>query len=171
MLRPLILKADTDIKSLASDVLRARLSDAQTNAAVDKLAEANPHVDPDKIAAGTVVLVPDTPGFKASAADSVQSGPFNDFGTMVSDALGAAAEKMKAGNAARATDRSDLAAAVKSAVFKRLTANDPDTQRQADEAVKAASADADADKQAEEMLATVSKAALAVLGELGKAVK
>jgi len=171
MLRPIILKEGTDIGGLASDLLRARLSEAHAGAARSRLAEANPHLDPKKIAAGTVVLVPDTPGFKTAAATSIQSEPFGEFNALVTEALGAAAARAKAGIAAREREREDIAAAVKSAAFKRLTANDPDTQKQASEALKAAEADATADKQAQEVLATASRAVLAALDELGKAVK
>jgi len=171
MLRPIILKADTNAESLASDLLRARLSEAQADAARGKLAEANPHLDTEKIAAGTVVLVPDTPGFKTADATSIQSEPFGDFSALAQGALGAAAERAKAGIAARKKERADIAAALKSAAFRRLTANDPDTQRQVEQVVKAATEDADADKQAAEMLEAISKAARAALDELGKVVR
>ena len=169
MLRPLIIKKDTDLKSLASAVLDARFKGSQV-AALAQLEAVNPHVDPNKISAGTVVLVPDTPGFKAAAASSIQSQPFGDFSTMVAGALGAAAESMKTGNAARAAERAGVAAAVKSAAFKRLTANDPDVVKQAEEALKAADKEAADDKQAEATLAAVSKAGLAALEQLAKIV-
>jgi hypothetical protein len=170
MLRPLVLKTDTDLKALTASVLDGRFKGPQADAVAARLEAANPHVDPARISAGTVVLVPDTPGFKAAAASSVQSEPFADFGKMVSEALGAAAGRMKSGNALRAAERADVAAAVKSAAFKRLVANDPDVQKQAEEALKAAEQEAAADKQSEETVALLGKTALAALGELGKVV-
>jgi hypothetical protein len=170
MLRPLVVKTDTDLKSIAAMVLDGRFKGAQADAVAAQLEAVNSHVDPRKIKAGTVILVPDTPGFKATAASSVQSEPFGDFSRMVSDALGAAAERMRSGSAARAAERSDLAAAVKSAAFKRLVANDPDVQKQAEAALSAAEQEAAGDKQVEETLAVVRKAALAALGQLGKVV-
>lgn len=169
MLRPLVVKKDTNLQSLALTVLDARFKGAQADAAAH-LKAVNPHLDPDKISAGTVVLVPDTPGFKAAAASAIQSQPFGDFRKMVADALDAAAEKMKSGNGARAAERDDVAAAVKSAAFKRLTANDPDVQKQAGAALKAADQEAADDKEAEDTLAKVSKAALTALDQLAKIV-
>ena len=123
MLRPLVIKKDTDLKSLASAVLDARFKGSQV-AALAQLEAVNPHVDPNKISAGTVVLVPDTPGFKAAAASSIQSQPFGDFSTMVA-ARWACRRVNEDGNAARAAERAGVAAAVKSAAFKRLTAKIP----------------------------------------------
>jgi len=40
MLRPIILKQDTSFKALGADMLRARLSKAQSDAAFDKLRPA-----------------------------------------------------------------------------------------------------------------------------------
>src|SRR3982751_6496467 len=110
MLRPFILKAESDLKALADQLLRARTSQSQAEAAHARLAEANPHLDPDKIAAGTVVLVPDLPGFKTAATTSIQSGPFGEFSDLLSGALEAAAERAKGGAGDREKQRADVAA-------------------------------------------------------------
>ncbi len=170
MLRPFVLKTDTTLKSLASTVLDGRVKGAQADAALAQLTAANPHVDPHKIEAGTVVLVPDTPGFKAAAASSIQSQPFADFQKTVSTALDAAAAAMRTGNAARAAERHAVATVLKSATFRRLVANTPDLQKAAEAALKAAEQDAAADKQAEAQLGTLNKAALATLADLAKIV-
>jgi len=170
MLRPIILKQDTSFKALGADMLRARLSKAQSDAAFDKLKAANPHVEKDKIAAGTVVLVPDASGFKSSGTTSLLSEPFDDFGKLATAALGAAAERIKAGTATRARDRAELAAAVKSAAFKRATANDPEVARQAEAALKAAEQDAADDKASAEAFAGIQEGVKEVLEALGKVV-
>ena len=170
MLRPIILKQDTSFQTLATDMLRTRLSKAQSDAALDKLKVANPHVEKDKIAAGTVVLVPDAPGFKSAGTTSLLSEPFDDFGALATAALGAAAERVKAGAVARDRDRAELAAALKSAAFKRATANDPEVVRQAEAALKAAEQDAAADKAAAEAFAGIEEGVKEVLAALRKVV-
>jgi hypothetical protein len=92
----------------------------------------------------------------------------DEFRALLSDALGDAATRLKDGNAARATERAELSAALRSAAFKRVTAEDRDIARQVTEAQETMASEERADKQAEENLATVSKAALAALAQLRK---
>jgi hypothetical protein len=170
MLRTFIVKTDTDIKSLSSTLLDARFRGAQADAAVERLKSLNPHADLKKLGAGTVLFVPDSPGFKASAGTSVQATPLEDFRIILSGALSDAARDVKSGNAARATERADVSAILKSAVFKRIVGTDKDVAQQADDAQKAMASEEADDKQAEETLATMNKAALAALAGIGKLV-
>ena len=170
MLRPLILKADTDLKSLAASVTDRRLKPDRADAAMARLAAANPHVDPASIAAGTVVLVPDGPEFKASAAGSVQSQPFADFSAMATAAMEAANGALRQGLDARAAERKEVAAALASAQVRRSLAGDADVQKMADEAMKIAAQEEVDDKQALEMIGASLQAAQVALAGLGKVV-
>src|SRR5262245_53560089 len=130
MLRTFVVKGDTNLKSLGSTLLDARFGGAQADAALDRLKALNPHANPERIPAGTVLFVPDSPGFKASAATSTQAAPLDDFRALLSSALTDAASNMKAGNAQRAAERADVSAVVKSAVFKRIAGDDKDIAQQ-----------------------------------------
>jgi hypothetical protein len=170
MPRTFVVKTDMDIKSLSGSLLDARFSGAQAEAALQQLKLFNPHADLAKLRAGTVLFVPDTPGFKATAGTTTQTTPLQDFGALLAGALGDAARSTKAGNAARAAERADVAAILKSAAFKRIVGTDKDLAKQADDAQKAIASEEADDKQAEETVAAMSKAAAAALAGIGKLV-
>jgi hypothetical protein len=168
MLRTFVVESDTSLQSLGTSLLDARFRGAQADAALERLKALNPHADPERIAAGTVLFVPDSPGFKASASTSTQTAPLEDFRALLSSALRDAASIMTTGNSARAAERADVAAVIKSAAFKRVAGDDKDLAQQVSDAQKALATEESDDKQAEGTLATMSKAALAALAQIGK---
>jgi hypothetical protein len=167
-MRMLTIRHNTDLQGLSSLLLDARLSGARSDAALEALQAANPHADFKNLRAGTVLFVPDQPGLKASASDSVAGGAFADFQQMVRTTLGQAAENMKTVNAARADDLTAVTAATKSATVRRLIESDRDLAKQVADETKALEQDQERAKQAEQTLAQASRAVLAVLAELGK---
>ena len=168
MPRTFTVRNETTLQALGATLLDARFSGAQADAAMERVKALNPHVDFQRIAPGTVIFVPDTPGLKATVGTAAQTGPIDEFRALLTGALGDAASRLKAGNAARATERADLSAALGSAAFKRVTGADRDIAAQVTEAQGVMANEERADKQAEENLATVSKAALAALAQLRK---
>lgn len=167
-MRTFVVKSDTNLQSLSGTLLDARFRGAQADAAMERLKALNPHTDPGQIRAGTILFVPDSPGFKTSATASTQAGPIDEFRALLSSALSDAASSMKTGNAQRAAERADVTAAIKSAAFKRIVGDDKDIAQQASDAQKAMATDESDDKQAEEALAAMSKAALDALTRLGR---
>ena len=87
---------------------------------------------------------------------------------MLIGALTDAANRLKTANAARAAERADLSAVLKSAAFKRAAGDDRDVLQQVGDAQKVLAAEEAEDKQAEETLTAMSKAALAALAQLTK---
>ncbi len=170
MLRPLILKTDTDLKTLAATVTPSRLKPDRVDAAMARISAANPHLDPAKIAAGTVVLIPDGPEFKPSAASSVQSQPFAEFSAMAVAALQTASGAIGKTLANREADRRQVAEGLDSDVFKRLVGNDPEGQRLAEAALKIAAQEAVDDKQALDALSNTFRSAQAALAVFTKIV-
>lgn len=168
MLRTIIIKKNTDIQALRSQLLDARFSGAQGDAAVDQLKALNPHVDLDKVDADTVLFVPDAPAFKASATTSTPAGPIDDFRTFVADSLTATTQRQKADRVVRVADRAALATVLKSDVIKRAVAADPTIATKVDAASKALVQDDKDDKLAEDTLASIGKAALAALADVKK---
>ena len=66
-MRILVIKQDTDLQALSGRLLSAKLSGDQADSALEALQHLNPHADLKKLRIGTVLLVPEAPGFKASA--------------------------------------------------------------------------------------------------------
>ena len=168
MARTFTVRNETTLQALGAALLDARFSGAQADAAMERVKALNPHVDFQRIAPGTVIFVPDTPGVKATVGTAAQTGPMDEFRALLTGALSDAASRLKDGNAKRAAERSELSAALGSATFKRVTGADRDIAAQVTEAQGAMSNEERTDKQAEESLATVSKAALAALAQLRK---
>ncbi|MFO1161125.1 MAG: hypothetical protein U1E60_19945 [Reyranellaceae bacterium] len=168
MPRIVIVKTDTTLRALGPTLLDARFRGDQVDAALERLKALNPHADPERIAAGTILFVPDTPAFKASASTTPQAQPLDDFRAMLTTALSDSATRLKGANAARAAERADLSTVLKSATFKRAAGDDADVAKQVSDAQKAAATEETEDKQAEETLAAMSKAALAALAQITK---
>jgi hypothetical protein len=167
-MRMLTIRHDTDLQGLSGLLLDARLSSARSDAALDALQAANPHVDLKNLRAGTVLFVPEEPGLKASASVSVPGAAFSDFQQMIRSALSQAAENMKSANAARDHDLAAVTAAIKSAAVRRIIDSDRELAKQVADDTKALEQDQEQAKQAEQTLAQASRAALATLAEVGK---
>jgi hypothetical protein len=167
-MRMLTIRHDTDLQGLGTLLLDARVSSARSDTALDALQAANPHADLKNLKAGTVLFVPEEPGLKASASNSVAGGAFADFQQMAGTALGQAAENMKTANATRTDDLTAVTAATKSTAVRRLIDSDRDLAKQLADGTKALEQDQEQAKQAEQTLAQASRAALAVLADLGK---
>lgn len=168
MPRTVIIKTDTTLRALGPTLLDARFRGEQVDAALERLKALNPHADPERIPAGTILFVPDSPAFKASASMSPQAAPIEDFRVMLTSALSDAATRLKNASATRAAERADLSTVVKGAAFKRAAGDDRDVLQQVSDAQKAMATEEAEDKQAEESLAAISKAALAALAQLTK---
>jgi hypothetical protein len=168
MPRTFTVRSEITLQALGATLLDARFSGAQAEAAMERVKLLNPHVDFQRIAPGTVIFLPDAPGLKATVGAAAQTGPMDEFRALLTGALEDAASRLKAGNAARATERADLSAALRSATFKRVTGEDRNIAAQVTEAQEAMANEERADKQAEENIATMSKAVLAALAQLRK---
>jgi hypothetical protein len=168
-MRMLVIKQNTDAQALNDQLLKAKLSGVQSEAAMSRLQALNPHVDlTQKLRAGTVLLVPDAPSFKATATDAVQDNAFEDFQKLVKDNLGQASSSLKAGNRVRTSERADVSAAFKTSEVMQAIAKDPELKKQIEDAAEALNQDQQEDKDAEQAVSSAGKAALAKLAELGK---
>jgi len=167
-MRVLTIRHDTDLEGLKNLLLDARLSSTRASATLDVLQATNPHIDLKDLPAGTVLFVPETSGFKASASVSVQRDALRDFEQLLRDALGKAADKLKAGNAARASERDAVAAVIKTAAVRRILGSDAELRKQVTEETKAFEEDQKQADQAEQAVAAASRAVLAKLSELSK---
>ena len=167
-MRMIVIKQDSDLQALSARLLTAPAAGEKTDSALRSLQALNPHVDLKKVAAGTVLLVPDAPGFNAAASDPVPGSALDEFQQFVRTGLDAAAATLKAGNAHREAQRADVAAVLKTAAVQRIITTDPDLKQQLDEATKATKQDQEQEAKAEQALAAAVKGAQAELAAIAK---
>jgi hypothetical protein len=161
-----VIKQNTNLQALGTRLLSSSLAGGQTDPALAALQALNPHVDLNKVTAGTVLLVPDTPNFDASASDPVSGDVIDDFRAMVSEGLAAAATRLKVANEARSVQRADVTAVLKLAAVKKAIEANADLKAEVEEGLKASKDDAQQATEAEKILESATKGALAELTSL-----
>jgi hypothetical protein len=167
-MRTIIIKQDTDLQALRGRLIAGKTTAGQAEMALKQLQELNPHLDLNKIHAGAVILVPDAPNFKATEGDPVGSGTFAEFQQLVRSSLADAADRLKSGNAARASERTDITAALKTAAFKRILETDADLKQQLADATKSFKDEQQQADKDEQAVAAAAKQALSILSQLGQ---
>ena len=86
-MRTFIVGEDTKFQSVSDKLLLANLSNVRSEAALKALRELNPHADLNKLAPGTVLFVPDTPGFKVTTTSSATEAPLAALQDLMAKAL------------------------------------------------------------------------------------
>lgn len=167
-MRTLVITKAADRQTVLNRVVAGKANAAQTKAALQELQQLNPHLDINNLKPGAVILIPDAPNFNATEGDPVGSGTFEDFQQLVRSGLSDAAERLRSGDAARAADRSEVTATLKSPAIKRLLDSDQDLRQQIAEATKSFKEEQAQEDQDEKAVAASAKAVLAELAELGK---
>lgn len=167
-MRKFFIKEETNLAGLSAKLLRARLTETSAAAAIDRLKALNPHVDFTRLAAGTVLLVPDTPALKEGASTSLGGETFEAFVKEVDTGLTNSSARMKQSFERLSAERTTVAAVLKTAAVKRLVESDPVLKKQLE------SADAqfkDGEKKmfaAQKLLETTQKQALEELTGLAR---
>ncbi|MBB4842908.1 hypothetical protein HNP55_001423 [Paucibacter oligotrophus] len=136
---------------------------AATLAQAQKL---NPHLDLNKLAPGSVLLLPDSAELgdgKALATDS-----WDDFQARATSSLSALNQRARSQVETLKTERQGLTTLFKSAALKRLQDADPALKKQLDAAGEQASADQKAAETAAAQLEEMQKLLGGELGRLGK---
>src|SRR4051812_37488086 len=113
-MRTIVIKGDTTLQDLSKRLLDQRLGAQKAEAALAELKALNPHVDLEKLAPGTLLFVPNAPGFTSSSTDSPTAEPQDDFLKLLQGALRVAAADLEAGLVARAKERADVSTALRS---------------------------------------------------------
>lgn len=106
-----------------------------SQAMLDQVKRLNPHVeDFQRIDAGTVLLLPDSPGLNDKDSQSLAGDSFEDFAAHTSEGFQAVAQRMRISAEALAADHAAVNAALKTAAVKRQIESDPLLKKQIDEA-------------------------------------
>jgi hypothetical protein len=162
----LVTDQEKDLTALKSRLLSGRLGDARAASAMRALEDLNPHVDFRKLAAGTVLLVPDSPDFKRSASDSAAGDVVNDLQQLVRSGLEAAAAKLEEGNKERAAERAELTTVLARPAVKRALEADPEIKARLGEVAKRFKEEQRQAIEAERALEAATKGAMAELASL-----
>ncbi len=123
-----------------------------SQATLDQVKQLNPHVDFQRMEAGTVLLLPDSPELNDKDSQSLTGNSFEDFAAHTSEGFKAVAQRMRISADALAADRAAVNAVLKIAAVKRQIESDPLLLKQLDEAN---SEFTDAQKQAQDAASQV----------------
>ena len=147
-MRLFVIQQTSDMNALSAVLLKQPAGgQALSQATLEQIKKLNPHADMQKLQAGTVLLLPDTPELKDADSQSMAGKFFDDFSATTRQSLDAVAQRMRVGAEAQAADRAGVTAVIKTAAVKRLIDSDPQLKKQLDEA---ANEFADVQKQAQE---------------------
>ncbi len=145
-MRIFVIKQDTDLKGLSESLLKR--ADKPNAASLERLRVLNPHLDENKVVAGTVVLVPDTPEINTGKAEPVASSGLELLERELSTALAATGKRLREALSRREAQDKEMAKTIKSAALTRLAADDSELRRRFEETSQQATANAKQAKQA-----------------------
>lgn len=166
-MRVIVIRQPLDPQGLARDLFGLA---ADASAMFERVKALNPHVDFDRIPAGTVLLVPDAPESRAGG-EAVRSPGSDGFEAVAQDALAglkAASERAASAGEASAADRAAFTAVLKTAAVKRLIESDPLLKAQVEQATRTFDADRGAVQEAARQIELVAKTASEELAALKK---
>src|SRR5262245_34904997 len=130
-MRMVVISQPTDLNRLGKTLFTRA---ADTSAALERVKALNPHVDLRHVAAGTVLLLPDSPGVSATHTSSIGGDAFVEFAADVTNGLKDAARRARAGAESLAADRKEVAAVVRTAGVRRIVESDRTLAKQLDAA-------------------------------------
>lgn len=167
-MRVLLVKQASDLQTLSARLVGRRSAGASTT--LERVKSLNPHVDFNRIEAGTVLLLPDSPDLEADDADSrsIVDDAFEEVVREIQGGFKAALERIsRAGNDLSA-GRTAVNAVLKTAALKRLIEGDPLLKRQLSEAGEASGAEMKSIQDAAKQVKAMQKASDAELALLRK---
>jgi hypothetical protein len=166
-MRVLFIQRASDLKAL-STMLAGRRSTGLSSSALDRLKALNPHVDFDHVEAGTVLMLPDAPEFRAEDGQgrSVGDEAFEHLVEHIEQGFETAVARVSKVADVLAAESKSIGAAVKTPALKRLLETDPVFKRQLAEAGDAANAELKAVGHAATQLKAMRKEAAEELAAL-----
>ena len=132
-MRMFVIKQETDLQALRTKLLT---TGAGSESALQTLQSLNPHVDFNRLDAGTVLLVPDQPGVKTNESSSIGGEAFDSFQEQARASVDAAVARVRNGHDNLTAGRTEVAALLKTAALKRVLEADPDIKKELDQAAQ-----------------------------------
>ena len=136
-MRLIVIEQESDLKALSARLLKkpaGRKAGAHeiSQATLDQVKMLNPHVDFQRLEAGTVLLLPDSPELNDKESQPLAGDSFEDFVAHTSEGFKAVAQRMTISAKALDADRAAVNATLK--IVKRQIDSDPLLQNQVEEA-------------------------------------
>lgn len=144
-MRIFVIKQDTDLKGVGETLLKGTSKPAP--ASLERIRALNPHLDEKRIAAGTVLLVPDSPEFASGKTEPAAATVFDDFQHDIAATLQAAGAHLREGLSRREEQDKEVGKAIKSAALSKLAADDSELRARIDDANQRLAANAREAKQ------------------------
>lgn len=154
-MRIFIIKQDTDLKDLGEKLLKGNRKRAP--ASLDRLQSLNPHLDINRLRAGTVLLIPDSPDFRTEEAEPVGATGFDEFEREITGALRDAGVRFREGLARREEQDKEVVKVLKSAAISKLAGDDRELRKRIDEVGTHMGASRQEAKQASSQLDALEK--------------
>jgi hypothetical protein len=142
MPRLFVVSDQKDLAELAPALLRTRISAAARESALDAVRRANPSLDFDRLAPGTVVVVPRVDGAKDAFQDPVRSAA-DDIIARVEEGVASLVAAAEAAEEQRGIEKKEVQDLFGSAAIKRLAGQLPELAADVD-SVRATFKDDDA---------------------------
>jgi hypothetical protein len=165
-MRVLVIREQTTGNDLADKLVRGK--GGSDDKALASLQHLNPHVNFAQIKAGTVLVIPDEPGFRDDAGARVEGDAFGELRAEALKALDAAAARVRSGHDRRLNEGKEMTAVLRSAQFKRAAETDQELKAQAEAAAQVFRQDQTDAKTALENLKLIEDQAKAELDALAK---
>ena len=138
-MRLIVIKQASDLQALSARLLKKPAAGKGatheiSQATLDQVKLLNPHVDFQRIDAGTVLLLPDTPELKDTDSQSLAGNAFEDFVTQSNEGFKAVADRISNSADALAADQAAVKAVLKTKAVQGQIQNDSLLKKQLDEA-------------------------------------
>lgn len=155
-MRVIHLQQATDLQALTKRLIGNQPGSAIT---IEQLKALNPHVDFNQLAAGTVLLVPDTPGSQFDDKDihAIGEDAFEDLARHLEEGFKLISTRIARAADALTADRAAMTSAAKSKPVKALLDQDPQFKEQLQETDKTLNTDLEQARQAAEQVQTMWK--------------
>jgi hypothetical protein len=118
-----VVRDQKNLAALAPALLRSRTSAGLREAALEAIRRANPGVDFDDLAPGTVVLVPPVEGTKDAGKDDPVRPAVQDLAARLRDGVGAIVASAELSEEERLAEKKGVQDLLGSSVVKRLAAD------------------------------------------------
>jgi HPt (histidine-containing phosphotransfer) domain-containing protein len=165
-MRMIVIKQDTDLQALSGKLLASTPN--ATGPTLDRIKALNPHIDLQRIAAGSVLLLPDSPSLNHTETQPVGGDTFNTFTTTVTNGFEASVKGMQTDVSASADNINAVKEALSTPTIKRMVESDASLQQQFDQASKQLTAEQAQAQAAVTQIQALQRQVIAELATLGK---
>jgi hypothetical protein len=164
-MRTVLVDEASDLEGLKTRLVGSRTLSA---ANLEKIKRLNPHVDLERIPAGTVLLIPELPGLRARVSSPTAGDALTSLADSLLAAVDAARERVTRGFADLEAEGHEVTAAMRSPAFRRALDADPELRAQVEAAAEVSRRDRERASAVEEILGALKDEAHGELDAVAK---